>query len=121
MSSDQHIAHLRTLRMKSGLSVKELAEILGFRSGAQVSRHERYETLPDLLTALGYEAIFHVSISKLFPGLYETVAAGIEGRLAEMEDELHQSTAKGRAAVPIARKLEFFGGRKNTESNNPDS
>jgi hypothetical protein len=74
--------------------------------------------VPDLLTAFGYEAIFRVPISKLFPGLYQTVEVGIEERLAKMEDELHQSTAKGRDATPIARKLEFFGERKNTDSNN---
>ena len=55
MTTDQNTAHLRTLRRKSGLSQKELAHILGFRSGAPISRHERSDTVPDLLTALGYD------------------------------------------------------------------
>lgn len=117
MTSDPNVARLRTLRKRSGLSQKELAHILGFRSGAPVTRHERSGTLPDLLTALGYEVIFRASISKLFPELYETVEVGIEERLAKMENELHQSTAKGRGAVPIACKLEFLCERKNPESN----
>lgn len=118
MTSDQNAAHIRTLRMRSGLTQKEVAHILGFSSGVPISRHERYKSVPDLLTALGYERIFRVPISKLFPGLYQTVAMGIEERLAKMEDELHQSTAKGRHAVPIARKLEFFVERTSTDSNN---
>jgi transcriptional regulator with XRE-family HTH domain len=117
MTSDQNAAHLRTLRKRSGLSQKDLANILGFRSGVQISRHERSDSVPDLLTAFGYEAIFRVPISGLFPGLYQTVAVGIEERLANVEDGLHQSTAKGRDAVPIAHKLEFFAERKITDSN----
>jgi hypothetical protein len=75
--------------------------------------------VPNLLTALAYEVIFREPISDLFPGLYQAVEAGIEERLTKMEEELYQSTAKGRDAVPIARKLEFLRARKSGESNNP--
>jgi transcriptional regulator with XRE-family HTH domain len=119
MTPDPNAAHLRTLRKRSGLSQKEVAHILGSCSGAAVSRHERSNSLPDLLTALGYEAIFKVSISELFPGLYRTVEAGIEDRIAALEDEFHQSSVKGRSAIPIAVKLEFFEGRKNGDSTHP--
>jgi transcriptional regulator with XRE-family HTH domain len=118
MTSDPNFVQLRTLRQRSGLTQKELAHILGFRSGVPISRHERSGSVPDLLTAFGYEVVFRVPISKLFPGLYQTVEVGIEERLAKMEGELHESTAKGRAATPIARKLEFLGERENHESNN---
>jgi DNA-binding XRE family transcriptional regulator len=118
MTHDSNAADLRTLRIRSGLSQEELAHLLGFRSGIPISRHERSKALPDLLTAIGYEAIFRAPISQLFPGLYQTVAVGVEERLAKIEDELHQSTAKGRDAAPVARKLEFLCERKNPESNN---
>jgi transcriptional regulator with XRE-family HTH domain len=121
MTSDPNAARLRTLRKRSGLSQKELANILGFRSEVAISRHERSDSVPDLLTALGYEAIFRVPISELFPGMYQTVAVGLEERLAKLEDELHQSTAKGRNAAPIARVLEFLVMRKNTDSNSTAS
>jgi transcriptional regulator with XRE-family HTH domain len=117
MTTDPNAAHLRRLRKRSGLSQREVAYILGSCSGSAVSRHELSNALPDLLMALGYEAIFKASISELFPGLYQTVQAGIEERIAAMEDELHQSTAKGLSAVPIALKLEFFGGRKSGDAN----
>ena len=117
MTSDPHAAHLRSLRKRSGLSQKELAHILGFRSEAPISRHERSDAVPDLLTAFGYQAIFRVPISELFPGLYQAVALGIEERMATMEDELHKSTAKGRTAVPVAHKLEFLCERRDVGSN----
>ena len=116
MTSDPNASRLRTLRKRSGLSQKELAQILGFRSKVAISRHERCDSVPDLLTAFGYEAIFRVPVSEIFPGMYQTVAVGIEERLAKLEDELYRSTAKGRDATPIARVLEFLVMRKSTDS-----
>jgi transcriptional regulator with XRE-family HTH domain len=113
MTSDPHAALLRSLRQKSGLSQNELAHILGFRSGIPVSRHELSASVPDLLTAFGYEVIFQVPIAQIFPGLYGTVELGIEERLAKIEDELGRSAAKGREAIPVARKLVFLCGRRN--------
>jgi DNA-binding XRE family transcriptional regulator len=112
---------LRTLRQRSGLTQGELANILGFLTEIPVSRHERSDTVPNLLTAIGYEVIFRKSISELFPGLYETVEAGIEVRLEALERELHQSTAKGRAAAEIARTLEFLCERKEIQPIQPAS
>ena len=121
MTPDLNASRLRTLRIRSGLSQKELANLLGFRSEGPVSRHERSDTVPNLLTAFGYEAIFRVPISELFPGLYQTVEIGIEERLAKMEEELHQSTVKGRDAIRVARILEFSWERKNVEPNHTAS
>jgi DNA-binding XRE family transcriptional regulator len=117
MTSESLACRLRALRRKSGLSQIELAQILGFISEVPVSRHERSETVPNLLTALGYEVIFRVPISELFPGLYRSVETVVEERLAVLEEDLQQSTAKGRMATPIARKLEFSWERKNQMPN----
>lgn len=113
MQSAPTAVQLRTLRKKSGLSQSELAYILGFRSEIPVVRHERSQAIPNLLTALAYEVIFQVQISAQFRELFTSVEAGIEERLAELEHRLHQSEAKGRAAAPTARKLEFLNQRRN--------
>lgn len=110
---------LRTLRQRCGFTQAELSEILGFLTEIPVSRHERSVTVPNLLTALGYEIIFRRPASELFPGLYHTVEVGIEARLEALEQELHQRTAKGRTAAEIARKLEFLCERKETEPIQP--
>jgi DNA-binding XRE family transcriptional regulator len=119
MLPDPNVFRLRTLRIRSGLSQKELAEILGFSTAASVFRHETSSAVPNLHTALGYEAIFRVPISELFPGFYQTVQVGVEERLAKMEEDLHQSAAKGRNAAPVARKLEFCWHRRNVDKNDP--
>jgi transcriptional regulator with XRE-family HTH domain len=115
MALERIANYLRSHRRKSGLSQRELAQIVGFLTGVQVSKHERSTAIPALLIAVGYEAIFHVSLSELFPGIYQSVETRIEEYLANMEEELQQSTAKGRQAALIARKLEWLWERRNAE------
>lgn len=63
--------YLRTYRKRFGLSQKELAFLLGVKSGEKVSRYERFEQLPNLQTALALQALFGVPIAELFGGIYE--------------------------------------------------
>jgi len=100
-------------RKKSGLSQCELAEVLGLITEWRISEHERSITIPRLLTAISYEIIFNAPLSKLFPGIYGTVRGNIESRLTEFETQLHESNAKGRAAILIAKKLEWISERKS--------
>ena len=116
MKREPIASYLRSHRRRSGLSQRDLAEILGSVGEIQVSRHERSVAVAGLLTVLGYEAIFGVPISGLFPGLYETVAAGIEERLSKMEDELKRSSGKGRGAASTAHQIEWLSERKNPQS-----
>lgn len=71
--------------------------------------------MPPLIVALRYQAIYHVPVSDLFSGAYETEQQTIEDRLATMEDDLQQRSAKGRDAAVIARKLEWMWERRNPE------
>ena len=116
MESQSIATGLRTLRKKSGLSQRELAYVLGSRSELSVVKHERSEAIPSLLTALAYEVIFQVPISSQFRGLYTSVEAAIEERLAELEQRLQQCDAKDRSAVVTARKLEFLNMRREPYS-----
>jgi DNA-binding XRE family transcriptional regulator len=113
MTVPRAASYLRTHRRKCGLSQSDLANILGLVTELQISRHERSLTLPLFLTAISYEIVFQVPLSELFPGVYETVHQNVEKRLAEIEERLHQSSAKGREATVIARKLEWLCERRN--------
>ena len=113
MESQPAASYLRMYRKKSGLSQRELAEVLGLITEWRISEHERSITVPRLLTAISYEVVFNAPLAKLFPGIYETVRGNIESRLAELEARLQQSDAKGHAAIPIARKLEWICERRN--------
>lgn len=106
-------SYLRSHRLKSGMSQRELANLIALIGDHQVSNHERSTAIPSLLVAITYQVIFGIPITELFPGLYETIGLAVEERLAEMEKRLEDSTAKGRKAQVIARKLEWLWERRN--------
>ena len=116
MSQSNLANYLRYHRKRSGLSQRELARLVGYPNEATVSRHERLSVVPPLDIALRYHAVFRVEISALFPAAHEAACQIIEERLSELERELHNSTAKGRSAAIIARKLEWMWKRSNPEA-----
>lgn len=115
MTSSSVGTYLRFLRRKSGLTQRQLAQVVGTVTRNQVSRHERSVAAPTLIAAFGYQVVFQEPISDIFPGLYHTVATSVEERLGELEAEFGKSTRKGRSALPIARRLEWLSERKNPE------
>ncbi|MGP8239422.1 MAG: hypothetical protein ACLQVW_28955, partial [Limisphaerales bacterium] len=54
------------------------------QSGSKVSRYERFAREPGFATALAYEAIFQVSVSELFPGMYHRIEAGVRARAKKL-------------------------------------
>jgi len=107
--------YLRSHRRKSGLSQRQLGQILGYENEVQVSRHERSETVPPLNRALGYHIVFRVPIAALFPGIYEDVREAVETQLGRLEIRLHSSTVRGREAEAIARILVWMMERRDRD------
>jgi vacuolar-type H+-ATPase catalytic subunit A/Vma1 len=66
------------------------------------------------MAALSYQAIFQTPIAELFPGLYETIAQGIEEKLTALERTLENSSARGNKANIIATKLVWLNQRKGS-------
>lgn len=111
-----HLASLlRSYRKRSGLKLEEIAHIIGYGHGGEISRHERLSSLPSLRAALGYAALYRAPIQKLFPALFEEIRNEVEDRLASLIEEGSSSTAKGRVAAMIARKMEWAWERKNQD------
>lgn len=79
-------ALLRTHRRSWGLTLEDMADLLGFESPAHVSRIEQGKRTPSTETALACTALFGVSLHELFPQL----ATEIEERLYERATRLHQ-------------------------------
>jgi len=117
MASEPHATLLRSLRKRSGLTQKDIAQILGFRSEITVSRHERSLSVPSLFAALSYEIIFSEAISMQLKSLHREVEAKIEQHLTELEHALQQCDGKGRDARIIAKKLVFLNERRINKSN----
>jgi len=112
--------YLRFYRLRSGLSQRELAELSGLIADHQVSTHERSVAIPSLLVALSYQAVFAVPVAELFPGIHQTILVGVEERLSQFEQSLHNSSGKGRAAQVVARKLEWLCERRSVNfANSP--
>ena len=104
--------YLKSHRKKTGLSQRELALLIGYADEGQVSRHERSKSIPPLIVALSYEALFRVSVSVIFPGLFSALAERIEERLAGFEENLGQRDGRSRKANSIAQKLLWVQKRK---------
>jgi transcriptional regulator with XRE-family HTH domain len=69
MSYSRELPRLRMYRRQWQLTLRELAELLGFKSSAHVSRLEHGKRTPSLETALACTAIFGVTLQELFPEL----------------------------------------------------
>jgi transcriptional regulator with XRE-family HTH domain len=107
--------YLRSHRRKSGLSQRQLGELLGYVNEVQVSRHEKSEAVPPLGRVLGYHIVFRVPIAALFPRIYEDVREAVETRLGRLEISLQSSTVRGREAEVIAQILMWMMERRERD------
>ena len=73
--------YLLTCRKAAALSQDEVAFLLGGLSGTKVSRYERRTRVPQLDTALAYEAVFGTPVRELFAGRFQKVEGKIERRV----------------------------------------
>lgn len=108
-------ALLRTHRRSWGLTLREMADLLGFESPAHVSRIEQGKRTPSTETALACTALFGVSVGELFPQLSDE----IEGRLMERATRLHLGLVQTSTQAG-ARKRELLDralGRSHGEGN----
>lgn len=108
---------IRIHRRKTGLTQRDVGEVLGYLTEGPVARHEDGRGLPSLRIAIGYEMIFGVSVSEIFAGVRDDVALLIERRLAQLEERLGQHSARDRDAMAIARKLTWLYEWKESNRN----
>jgi len=108
------VNYVRIHRRKACLTQRELGQALGYRDEGAVARHERFRGLPPFLIALGYEIVFQLPVSEIFPGLKQTMALGVEQRLAEFEKTLQMQADAGSRDSMIARKLEWLSERRSS-------
>lgn len=73
--------YLRGIRKSVGFSQKEVAYLLGAHTGGSISRYERFNRVPTLMTALKMEIILGAPVRDLFAGLHVT-ASGVIARRA---------------------------------------
>src|SRR5437868_2997578 len=89
--------YLRTHRRRFGLTQKEMAYLLGCKDAAKVSRYENLERLPPLKTALMYEAVFGVSVSELFAGIYHQIEKETSKRAKALMRKIEKANSDRKA------------------------
>jgi transcriptional regulator with XRE-family HTH domain len=94
--------YIRTHRKRACLTQEEVAFLLGSKSGASVSRHERFKQTPDLQTLLAYEMLFRTPVRNLFSSTHQEVEQKLRHRIRLL---IRKLTRVGRGRR-IARKIE---------------
>lgn len=88
------INYLKSCRMKlTGLSQGQVGQLIGFKDGSKVSRHEAQSRLPDLKTLRRYERLYSAGLSELFPD--DTERIGMIQRAHLLLQQLEGSPKEG--------------------------
>jgi DNA-binding XRE family transcriptional regulator len=106
-------SNLRYHRKQSGLTQRELADIVGTLKDHQVTRHESGKATPSLFAAIGYHVVFRIGFADLFPGLYEAIQQNVERNLLEFQRRLEKSVPMNpRAMEKTAQQLVWLRTRQ---------
>lgn len=102
--------YIRRARKRSGLSQRELALLLGKRTGSYVSRFEKGRRVPPLDVAFALAAALNTPVEELFAGRFEKVEIAVKERAEQLTNEAKSKT--------LARVLAVF---KSKEPSNEDT
>ena len=103
--------YIRTYRKRTCLTQKEVAYILGSRSSASVSRHERFKQTPDLQTLLAYEMLFRTPVRNLFSSTHEEIAQKLKQRIRLLIRMLTRKGKSKRTSKKIETLTAYLGER----------
>lgn len=113
MSATRLPNYIRTYRKRACLTQEEVAFILGSKSGASVSRHERFKQTPDLQTLLAYEMLFGTPVRNLFSSTHKDVAQKLRRRIRLLIRRL-TATGQGRRLSKKIETLTAYLGEHST-------
>src|SRR5258708_685121 len=95
--------YLRPLRRRWRLTQRELAFLIGIKSGTVISRIEGLNKAPRLPWAVACALLFDTRARELFPGLFSEVDADVFLRATDLYEELQGNPSKTTRA-----KLDFL-------------
>jgi transcriptional regulator with XRE-family HTH domain len=95
--------YVRPLRRRWGLTQKELAFLIGAKSGTVVSRIEGVKRTPKLAAVLACALVFGVAPAELFPVLISQIHEDVRRRVNELYEEL-----QGNPGKLTRKKLDFL-------------
>jgi transcriptional regulator with XRE-family HTH domain len=101
MSPERLISYLRAHRKRSGLTQKELAFLVGIKSGTQLSRFERLKREPSAEMLIAFMIIFKKPPEELFPHTHDRIMKLVQ----EQTEQLHE-TLQGDTRLVVKAKLD---------------
>jgi transcriptional regulator with XRE-family HTH domain len=109
MPSSRLPNYIRTHRKRACLTQEEVAFILGSKSSANVSRHERFKQTPDLQTLLAYEMLFQTPVRNLFSSTHQKVEQKLRHRIRLLIRKLTRAGHGRRIAKKIETLTAYLG------------
>ena len=85
--------YLRTHRRVWGLTVKELAALIGLKSPTSMSRIEHSKRAPRVEVALACQVIFGIPPSAMFPHVYTLVEDKVMWNIYQLHSALEKTTS----------------------------
>src|SRR5438309_2050998 len=97
------ISYLRPLRRRWGLTQRELAYLIGAKTGGVISRIEGFKRFPTLAATFACELIFDIPSLELFPELFLEVHEALLRRTNELYEGI-----QGNPSKTTHSKLDFL-------------
>lgn len=105
MRSDIFKNHLSAARKQLGLSQRQLARILGFKSPNRVCAMESGSALPTAQQCVAFQLLFKRSFEELWPRLYLEYEATTDLRIRQCIDRLQKQRVWSERKQAKAKKL----------------
>jgi DNA-binding XRE family transcriptional regulator len=86
--------YVRPLRRRWALTQRELAFLVGAKSGTVVSRIEGLKRPPSLPVTVACALVFGIALPDLFPHLHSQIHDDVLRRVSELYDELQGNPSK---------------------------
>ena len=87
------LCYLRTHRKVWGLTVKELAALIGLQSASHMSRIEHSKRAPRIEVALACQVIFGIPPSAMFPHVYTLVEDRVMWNIYQLHSAMEKTTS----------------------------
>ena len=110
------LCNLRSYRLRWGLTVKELAKLVGVKSAPHMSRISNGKRNPTNEIALACQVLFGVSPSQMFPHVYTVVEDRVMWNICKFHSAREKSTSPSdsRKRELCERALKRVGGQSKS-------
>lgn len=110
---------MRTYRIRSGLTQKDAAALLGMKTGTAISKTEKSIDTPSLQVLLGYCVLFEAAPQELAPGVILKIEKAVFSRIHLLEAQLQKrpQTSTVLARLAFLEKLSLILERHTLQNN----